>query len=141
MTNLMPFPFNVMFPGAAGNVQSFDARAFSPTYTFNFAGNAAIEREVSEEVASYGRQIGWLNDIVLALAKSDPDSMTGGPAAGSLEKLKTAMAKIEAIKKRRAADAYDEARDALQALAKTDKAALARLLRSFGDAPPAGTSA
>lgn len=141
MNSLMPFPFNIMFPGAAGNAQSFDARAFSPTYTFNFAGNAAIEREVSEDVASYGRQIGWLNDIVLALAEADPDSMTGGKAAGSLEKLKSAMAKIEVIKKRRANDAYDEARDALAALAKTDRAALARLLRSFDDVPPAGASA
>ena len=78
---------------------------------------------------------------MLALAKSDPDSMTGGPAAGSLEKLKTAMAKIEVIKKRRADNAYDEAHDALEALARTDKAALARLLRSFDDVPPAGSSA
>ncbi len=136
MNSFMPFPLNIMFPGAAGNLQSFEGRAFSPTYTFNYAGNAEIEREVSEDVASYGRQIGWLNDIVLALAKAAPDSMKDSAADGSLQKLKDAMVKIEAIKERRASSAYGQAQTALEALARTDKAALTRLLRSF-DEPPA----
>ncbi|HWK94922.1 MAG TPA: hypothetical protein VNR39_05830 [Pseudolabrys sp.] len=136
MTSFIPFPLNIMFPGAAGNMQSFESRAFSPTYTFNFAGNAEIEREVTEDVATYGRQIGWLNDIVLALAKAAPDSLKDDSATGSLKQLKDAMAKIEAIKERRASSAYDQARSALETLAKTDKAELSRLLRTF-DGPQA----
>lgn len=136
MNSFIPFPLNIMFPGAAGNMQSFESRAFSPTYTFNFAGNAEIEREVTEDVATYGRQIGWLNDIVLALAQAAPDSVKDDSAAGSLKQLKDAMAKIEAIKERRASSAYDQAHSALEALARADKAGLTRLLRTF-DEPPA----
>ena len=35
-------------------------RWWSPNISLNFAGDAGIEREVNEDVASYGRQIGWL---------------------------------------------------------------------------------
>jgi hypothetical protein len=62
-----PNPFNV-FPGAGGNWQEIMTRWWSPNISLNFAGDAGIEREVNEDVASYGRQIGWLNDIVAALA-------------------------------------------------------------------------
>ena len=61
-----PYPFNI-FPGAGGNWQTIDTRWWSPTVSVNFAGNPAVEREVTEDVASYGRQIGWLSDIVIAL--------------------------------------------------------------------------
>jgi len=68
-----PNPLNIMFPGAGGNFQSFDF--WSPPVSVNFAGNPAVEREVTEDVASYGSQIGWLNDIVAALAKAAPDAL------------------------------------------------------------------
>ena len=100
MTNLMPFPFNIMFPGAAGNVQSFDARAFSPTYTFNFAGNAAIEREVSEEVASYGRQIGRLGDALEVLLRHVPLENLSKDETDALDVLKGQLAEIRQIKER-----------------------------------------
>ena len=47
-----PYPFNIMFPGAGGNFQAFDF--WSPRVSVNFAGNPAVEREVNEDVASYG---------------------------------------------------------------------------------------
>ena len=68
-----PNPLSIMFPGAGGNFQSFDF--WSPRVSVNFAGNPAVEREVTEDVASYGSQIGWLNDIVAALAKAAPDAV------------------------------------------------------------------
>jgi len=132
----LPNPFNIMFPGAGGNFQTFDF--WSPRVSVNFAGNPAVEREVNEDVASYGRQIGWLNDIVVALAKTAPDTLKAdAEAERALKMLKEAMAKIDDIKKRRKANALDMARDALANLGAADKAAYGRLVRSLDpDQPP-----
>lgn len=133
-----PNPLNIMFPGAAGNWQAFDARFLSPNVSVNFAGNPTIEREVTEDVASYGRQIGWLNDIVNALAAAAPDTIKADPAASeALSKLQDALDKIEAIKKRRKVSAYDTALEALAELGQTDKAGYGRLVRTLDpDLPP-----
>jgi hypothetical protein len=72
-----PNPLNIMFPGAGGNFQTFDF--LSPRVSVNFAGNSASEREVTEDVGSYGSQIGWLNDIVAALAESGAACGEGQP--------------------------------------------------------------
>ena len=133
-----PNPFNIMFPGAGGNFQTFDAHWLSPNVSVNFAGNPAVEREVTEDVASYGSQIGWLNDIVTALAATAPESVNADPVAkDALKMLKDAMTKIENIKKRRKTGALDSARDALGRLGAADKAAYGRLVRSLDpDNPP-----
>jgi len=128
---MMPFPF-FAFPGAGGNWQTIDTRWWSPTVSVNFAGNPSVEREVTEDVASYGRQIGWLNDIVAALAQRDRDAINGNArAAESFAKLEAAQHKIDAIKKRRADTALDNARNALDNLATTDEAAYRRLVHSL----------
>lgn len=136
-----PFPLNIMFPGAGGNMQAFDAHFLSPNVSVNFAGNPMVEREVTEDVASYGTQIGWLSDIVYALAKAAPDTVDNDPdVKDALRKLDEAMKKIDKIKTRRKADAYDSARDALAALGQSDKAGYARLVRSLdADKPPSAS--
>ncbi len=111
---------DIFFPGAAGNWQEIVTRWWSPNISLNFAGNAGIEREVNEEVASYGRQIGWLNDIVEALAAASPDAVKTGAASDSLTKLNEAQKKIAEIKARRKANALDKARAALAALPQDD---------------------
>jgi hypothetical protein len=131
-------PFN-MFPVTAGNWQAIDTRWWSPTVSVNFAGNPAVEREVTEDVASYGRQIGWLGDIVLALAEAGGEEVIKrkSAAADSLIKLRQAQERIQEIKQRRKNIALDNARGALANLAATDKAAYARLVRSLdADKPP-----
>jgi hypothetical protein len=129
---MLQIPFLTALPGV-GNWQTIDTRWWSPTVTMNFAGNPAVEREVTEDVASYGRQIGWLNDIVTALvATGRQDAIKRHPnAADSLRKLEAARHKIDAIKKRRADTALDSARSALDTLAKTDHAGYQRLVRSL----------
>ncbi len=136
-----PYPLNIMFPGAAGNWQAFEARFLSPNVSVNFAGNPMIEREVTEYVASYGSQIGWLNDIVAALAAAAPDTIKADPTATeSLTKLQDALEKIEAIKTRRKAGAYDSARDALSRLGTADRDGYGRLVRSLNpDVPPSAS--
>lgn len=59
-----PNPLDIMFPGAGGNFQTFEF--WSPRLSVSFVGNSASEREVTEDVGSYGSQIGWLYDIVAA---------------------------------------------------------------------------
>ena len=130
-----PYPFNIMFPGAGGNMQSFDF--WSPTISVNYAGDRVIEREVNEDVASFGSQIGWLNEIVIALAEAAPEVQSNKAAEAALKRLEAAQKKIDAIKKRRKSDAVDAARDALANLGAADKAAYGRLVRSLNpDQPP-----
>jgi hypothetical protein len=134
---MLTFP-NFFFPGAGGNWQTIDTRWWSPTVSVNFAGNPAIEREVVEDVASYGRQIGWLNDIVLALAASEGAIARDTEAAASLDKLKGAQARIAEIKARRKEVARANARSALANLAAADMDSYRALVRSLDpDEPPA----
>ncbi len=134
-----PNPLNIMFPGAGGNFQSFDF--WSPRVSVNFAGNPAVEREVNEDVASYGSQIGWLNDIVAALAKATPDALKNNEnAEDALKSLTDAMQRIEAIKARRKANAYDTARDALASLGSADNDGYKRLVNSLDPDVPPGTA-
>jgi hypothetical protein len=83
---------------------------FSPT--FNFAGNAPLEKEVVENIASYGRQIGWLNEVVLALAQHQP------VPDDTVKQMRKTAGRIEALKKSKADSALEDAEDALERLKK-----------------------
>jgi hypothetical protein len=113
---------------------------FSPAVTYNFAGNATIEKQVVESVASYGRQIGWLNEVVLALAeKRTPDPATVG-------RMRETVAQVDALKAIHASSALADATDALTRLKKESPRSYEQLLLSLikqaddgGDPAPAGT--
>ncbi|HEX8167475.1 MAG TPA: hypothetical protein VF601_17045 [Beijerinckiaceae bacterium] len=94
----------------------------SPNVTVNYGGNFEIERRVVSEVASFGRQIGWLAEIVdkLADGKSAP--------ADALKKLRKAMKEIAAIKEQVRRSAEDEAAEALDRLEKEDPEGFRKLL-------------
>lgn len=102
------------FMAPSGDVmQRLAASFFSPALTFNFAGDAAVEGRIVADVASYGSQIGWLNEIALAgLQKRDPDP-------DAVTKLTEAVAKIDVITKGKKCEAYRAAVTALDFLAKT----------------------
>jgi hypothetical protein len=138
---MTPFPnlFNVV-PGAGGNWQTIDTRWWSPNISVSFAGDPGIEREVSEDVASYGTQIGWLNDVVAALAKAAAEAIKAPDAPDALKKLEAARVKIGKIKKRRKATALDKARDALADLGAADEAAYGVLVRSLDPDKPLGSA-
>lgn len=93
--------------------QRIAASWFSPSTTVNnnYNGNPAIEERVTREVASYGRQLGWLSDIVLAMAKDE------ALPKDSVQKLNDAVAQIERIKKEAKNVAIEDARVALNKLA------------------------
>jgi hypothetical protein len=135
-------PFSILFPGADNLRQFIDTRWWSPSITVNYAGNPAVEREVTEEVASNGKQIGWLNEIVAALVNIEGEKTVARDpkAADALKKFKEAQGKIEEIKKRRKENAIANARDALAKLGATDKAAYAYLVNTLDPMqPPSGS--
>lgn len=62
------------------------------------AGNDETELRVLREVASYGKQIGVLSDLVLALAAQAPKKL-GAEGDKALEQLRCMAEDIERIKK------------------------------------------
>jgi hypothetical protein len=104
-------PFWMFRLPLSGDVnQRITAPWFSPSLTVNYAGDPVIEDRVVTEVASYGRQLGWLEEIVLALVNGKP------APKDSLEKLRDAVKKIDAIKHDVQASAVDTAKRALDRL-------------------------
>ena len=104
-------PFWIFRSPLSGDVtQRITAPWFSPTVTVNYAGDPQVEDRVVTEVASYGRQLGWLMEITIALAKQQT------PPEETLRCLERASEKIEAIKKSVHRNALDEAQRALDRL-------------------------
>jgi hypothetical protein len=117
-------PFWMFRLPLSGDVnQRITAPWFSPSLTVNYAGDPAIEDRVVTEVASYGKQLGWLNDIVLALANQQP------VPKDTLSCLEKAVEKINAIKKETQLSAVDAANNALDRLKRDEPDAYAELLR------------
>ena len=59
------------------------------------AGDGRIERRAFD-TASYGRQLGWITEVLIGLAERD--GVPDGQAAESLQKLRRIRAEIERIK-------------------------------------------
>jgi len=114
-----------MFRGPwSGDVaQRITAPWFSPSITVNYAGDPAVEDRVVTEVASYGKQLGWLTEIAIALARTQP------VPAETLVRLEKAAKDIAAIKEQVGASAVEAANDALDRLERHDPAQYDNLLR------------
>jgi ABC-type nitrate/sulfonate/bicarbonate transport system substrate-binding protein len=107
-------PFWIFRSPLSGDViQRFNSPWFSPNYTFNYAGDAAIEGRVVSDVASYGKQIGWLNEVVLALAQN---AELTEETSKTLRKIVDASEKIQRIKEANKKDTLAAAIDALDRL-------------------------
>jgi hypothetical protein len=117
-------PFWMFRSPLSGDVnQRITAPWFSPSLTVNYAGDPVVEDRVVTEVASYGRQIGWLTEIALALAKNQP------PPEKTLRCLEKASEEIEAIKKEVHRSSFDAASAALDRLERDDPDAYKKLIR------------
>jgi len=114
--------------------QRITAPWFSPSLTVNYAGDPKIEDRVVTEVASYGRQLGWLTEIALALAEKME------PPGDTLGRLKEASVEIEAIKKGVRRSAIEEANAALDRLEQEQPDSYQKLLRDRRDARKPGSS-
>lgn len=108
----------------SGNVaQRITAPWFSPSLTVNYAGDAAVEDRVVTEVASYGKQLGWLTEIVIASANGQP------LPTETLARLEEAARKIDAIKEQSRASAVEAANNALDRLERDNPAQYNELLK------------
>lgn len=97
------------------------------------AGNGATEQRIHEEVASYGRQLGLLSEVLLSMAGAP--GVTAEQARESLARLQQIRQEIEAVKQSQPPLAR-QAAALLQQLAEQDPAACARLLQAFALAHP-----
>ena len=113
------FPFTWNFPSGDVDLKNW----FSPNVNVTYAGTPAIERDVVERVASFGKQLGILTDAVLELAD--------GSAGDSVRSLREIAERVEAIKAAHKSDAKRSAKEAIEQLAKLDKPALLDLLRRY----------
>ena len=104
--------------------QRITAPWFSPAITVNYAGDPVIEDRVVTEVASYGKQIGWLSEIALALANQQ------SAPAETLRRLEEATRKIDTIKKEVQQSSLDAANTALDRLQRDDPEGYQKLLRT-----------
>jgi len=95
---------------------------FSLPTKANFAGDAAIEERIVAEVASYGKQLGWLTEVTLAMAKQEMTS------ADTLHKLEAVAKDIEAIKADHRHSSLDTATDALDRLKRDDPEGYEKLM-------------
>ncbi|WP_157088335.1 hypothetical protein [Bradyrhizobium jicamae] len=96
---------------------------FSPSLTVNYAGDPAVEDRVVAEVASFGKQLGWLTEIAIALARTQP------VPAETLGRLEKAARDIAVIKEQVGVSAVGAANDALDRLERHDRAQYDNLLR------------
>src|SRR4249920_969402 len=79
------------------------------------AGDPAIERKAFE-VASYGRQLGLLTEVLVDLAAQTPTTAKGRK---SLQRLQEIQRRIEEVKERDAIDALEQIDGLLARLKKT----------------------
>ena len=92
------------------------------------SGDPDVEREAFD-IASYGRQLGLITEVLLSLASKDDATRAQGEE--SLRRLKVIHDKVEDVKRRHHASEVDTARLAMEKLQRSDPAAFAALLQSF----------
>lgn len=89
------------------------------------AGNGAMERKIFE-IASYGRQLGWITEVLLGMQSDDAKAQAR--AAQSLQCLRETQERIEAVKKDEHAALTNTAAKALEQLRAANPSAYERLL-------------
>ncbi len=93
---------------------------WSPQIELNFAGNRPIENAVVRDVASYGKQLGIITDVLLQLTKEET-----GEAVDQLRKL---AADVEAIKQQHLAASISTLKTGLVKLRSEDPEGYKKLM-------------
>jgi hypothetical protein len=116
------------------------AQDISPDTTWFFgsikpqAGNGEVEKEIFE-VASYGKQLGLIMEVLLSHASAD--TIDAGKAAESLTRLKDVYAAIEKVKAENSHRLAEATIAMLRKLRARDRDAFTRLLREVDARPNA----
>lgn len=96
---------------------------FSPTYEVNYKGDPAVEAKITNEVASFGKQLGVITAALLEISN--------GQSGEALEKLRSMAVQIDAIKSAHQTEQPTQLIDALNALKENDKEAFDTLMQEF----------
>jgi len=99
---------------------------FSTNITVTGLGEPELEQKIVTQVATYGKQLGELTEVVLALAEAS--HLTGNEA---LQELRSIAEQIEQTKQAHRMSVQQRAERALQDLAESDPEGLSRLIASF----------
>lgn len=118
------WPFSLFAPGNL-NQPILPGWSFG-NVSVNYAGNAEIEKDVVEKVASYGKQLGVITDVVLELTGDRPVGKNG-----PLAQLRDIAAKVEEIKVQQKRSLREKASDAMAKLAETNEAEAQRIARAY----------
>jgi len=97
------------------------------------AGNGDVEQQIFD-VASYGRQLGLVTEVLLA--QTAKDTVPAKQAARSLARLKDVYQEIEAVKQRNRDKLTRSAVAALEQLQASDPAGFAQVLSRFSRGTP-----
>lgn len=99
------------------------------------AGDAEIERKAFD-VATYGRQLGLITEVLVDLAAQSPPTSAKGQKA--LKRLREIQQRIEQVKEQDAIDALEQIDSLLARLKKTHPERLAAARRRIAHALPVG---
>jgi hypothetical protein len=114
------------FPLGGSVAQRFDPDFFSTIP--DEAGQGDVEREIADG-ASYGRQLGLISEVLLAV--TGQDAVTPAEGEEALQRLKKIYTDAEAVKRRHRGRQLDSAIAAMEKLRKSDPAALALVVQRF----------
>lgn len=114
------------FPWSGDVVQRIDPDFFFGAIPAE-AGIGEIEKEIFK-IASYGKQLGLITEVLLALAEEA--KLTAEPKK-SLDTLKDIHTKIEAVKKNKKEEIRHNARSVLDKLKASDEDGFKKLLNDY----------
>src|SRR4051794_21150897 len=80
------------------------------------AGDAGLERRIVEQVASYGRQLGWLTDAVDALVRREAGETPGAEDEDAFAHVHRLRGEVEELKARAAVERIDRLTDDIRTL-------------------------
>jgi hypothetical protein len=96
------------------------------------AGDPQLERRIVDQVASYGRQLGWVVDALSALIDAQRGVALNAQAERALDQVHRLHGDVENVKRRAAVERLDALVDQV-ALLRDDPNAVARLRQALGD--------
>lgn len=123
-------PQNYFWPTAGfapGDLAQSILPGWFSNVSVNYQGNADIEKEVIEKVASYGKQLGIITDALLVLAGDDPPSDDKDPVAH----LRKIAGEVRELKERNKRSLTEQATDAMTKLAESNPREAERIGREF----------
>jgi hypothetical protein len=123
------WPFSLFAPGNL-NQPILPGWSFG-NISVNYAGNASIEKDVVEKVASYGKQLGILTDAVLKLAKKPVERKPGESDEDPIARLHDIAEKIYELKELHKESLLREAREAMERLAKDNPKSAEYVAQSY----------